>query len=370
MSPDPNIIGFLESVVYGEKKSFSITCLKAMLIALSMVYRGAIWLYLLPFEIGIRRRHRLSVPVVSVGNLTVGGTGKTPVAQYLCRGFNDRKWLPAVLSYGYGSLLSGKFGIVADRNGVRLTSDIAGDEPAMLASSMPGIPVLVCKDRVRSGRAAIDELDANILLLDDGFQVWKLHRDLDIVLVNANDPFDNGYTLPAGKLRESPKVLKRAHCVIVTGDCKPTGRKDLEAKIHRIAPGMPVFFGSFKPSSVTFLADASKKSIEEIRGKKIFALSSIANPKSFEETLATTGTIVVGKERYPDHHLYSAEDVLRINRHAVESNAEFIATTEKDAVKLKGCHFAVPIVSLRLELELNDEAEFWEFMARKVGETP
>ena len=272
-----------------------------------------------------------------------------------------------VLSYGYGGSLHGKFGVVSDKTGVLLTPDAAGDEPVMLASDMPGVPVLVCKHRTTSGRVAIRDAGADVLVLDDGFQVWKLHRDLDIVLVNASKPFDNGRVLPAGRLRETLAALKRADCVIITGDCEPDIREQTLSRIRKTAPDMPVYHGRYKPSSVKLPADGSEMEVEAIRGRNILALSAIANPDSFEETLAATGAKIVGTERFPDHYLYSAKDIDNINKSAAASCADYIITTDKDAVKLTNFKFTVPIATLRIQLELDDETGFWETVARRIG---
>ena len=370
MEPSPAVVGYLESIVYGGRRGPIAGALRFLLVLLSEVYKAALRLYLWPFEIGLRKKQRLSRPVVSVGNITVGGTGKTPTVQYLCRGMASRGWNPAVLSYGYGGSLGGRFGIVSDKSGVRLTPESAGDEPVMLAAGMPGIPVLVCKDRARSGRAAISDLGADVLLLDDGFQVWKLHRDLDSVLVGAAGPFDNGRTLPAGRLREPPTALKRADCIIAVGDCDPDSRENVLAEVRKRVPAMPVYFGRFSPSALVSLADRSELPVEAIRGRRVLALSAVANPASFEETLAAAGAVIVGGERLPDHHLYSGGDIERINESAVGNDAEFIVTTEKDAVKLGGRRFAAPIAALHIRLELDDEAGFWELVARRIGSPP
>jgi len=367
VEPSPAVIGYLESIVYGKRRGLIADTIRFLLLLLSAAYEAAIWLYVRPFEIGLRKRRRLGRPVISVGNITVGGTGKTPTVQYLCRGMAGRGWNPAVLSYGYAGSLRGRFGIVSDRSGVRLTPEFAGDEPVMLAVSMPGIPVLVCKDRVRSGRAAISELGADVLLLDDGFQVWKLHRDFDIVLVNVANPLDNGRTLPAGRLREPPRAVRRADCIIGIGDRKPDLRGKALARIREYLPSAPIYFGRFSPHKLVLLADGSELPVEAIRGKKVLALSAIANPASFEETLAAAGAMIVREERLPDHHLYSEEDVQRIDRSAANDRAEIIVTTEKDAVKLDGGRFAVPIAALHIRLELDDEAGFWELVSRKIG---
>lgn len=367
MYPSPAIVRFLESIVYGGRKDPSARVVRGVLIALSAAYRAALWLYLLPFETGLRRRQRLGRPVISVGNITVGGTGKSPMVQYLCRGLLGRGRKPAVLSYGYGSSLHGKFGMVSDPSGVLLTAREAGDEPVMLATSLPGVPVLIGKDRARSGRVAIRDFGSDVLVLDDGFQVWNLRRDLDIVLLDTSRPFDNGRTLPAGRLREPLTALRRADCVVATGTRDPYGRKDMMAEALRAAPTVPVYFARFRPSALVSLPDDTELAVEAIRGKKVFALSSIANPTSFEKTLEEAGAVMVGKEALPDHYVYTAEDIARINEGAAESNAEFIVSTDKDAVKLEARQFAIPVVILRIGVELDDEVGFWGLVARKIG---
>lgn len=370
MRPSPVVVGYLESTIYGKRRGPIAGVVRFLLVLLSVAYGSVLRLYLWPFEIGLRKKQRLSRPVISVGNITVGGTGKTPTVQYLCKGMAGRGWRPAVLSYGYGGSLGGRFGVVSDEANVRLTPDLAGDEPAMLAGSMPGTPVLVCKDRARSGRAAIGDLGADLLLLDDGFQVWKLHRDLDIVLVSIANPLDNGRTLPAGRLREPPTALRRADCIIAAGDCDPGSRENMLAEIRGYLPSAPVYFGRFRPCALVSLVDGSELPVEAVRGKRVLALSAIANPALFEETLAAAGAAIAGRERLPDHHLYSDEDIERVGRSAVENAVDFVVATEKDAVKLHGRRFAVPIAALHIRLELDDEQGFWELVTRRIGSPP
>jgi tetraacyldisaccharide 4'-kinase len=362
-----NLIGYLEAVVYGKRRGPAASIARCLLVVLSWVYRAALRLYLLPFETGVRRRKRLGRPVISVGNITLGGTGKTPTVQYICRGLMARGLDPAVLSYGYGGSLRGAFGVVADRSTVCLGPAEAGDEPVMLAASMPGVPVLVCKDRGRSGEVAVRDMGCDALVLDDGFQVWKLHRDLDIVLLNADSPFDNGRTLPAGRLREPAFALRRAHCIMVTGVRECASPKDVIADIGRVAPGAPVFFGRFRPSAIVSLDDGSEMDVESVWGKRVMALSSIANPLAFEEMLADAGIVMAATKRFPDHYLYTAEDVEQIGQQAICAGADLIVTTEKDAVKLQGRHADLPIVALRIELTLDDEAGFWRLVSDKTG---
>lgn len=355
------MIEFLESVVYGKRKDPLAAVVKVGLNVLSWLYRALLRVYMLPYETGIRKQKCLDAPVVSVGNIIAGGTGKSPMVQFLCKGLVERGWNPTALSYGYGGLLHGKFGIVSDRSDIKLDADTAGDEPVMLASSLPGVPVVVCKHRHVSGQAAIEKLGADVLVLDDGFQVWKLQRDLDIVLISSTNPFDNGRLLPAGKLREPMSALGRASCIVATGDWEVGHRNSTLAKIRRHTDA-PVYFGRFVPSALVSLADGSEVSLRTIQGRGVFALSSIADPGRFESTLTEAGAVIIGKERFPDHHCYWAEDVAWINRHAMETDAELIVTTDKDAVKLQEHDLALPAYALRIRLKLDDEAGFWSFV--------
>lgn len=358
-------LSFLKRVVYGERRTPLMRIVNALLVCLSWAYRAAILLYMLPFDMGLRKRHRLSRPVISVGNMTVGGTGKTPMVQYLCRMLVSKDFKPAVLSYGYGGALHGRFAVVSDGSKMLLGSSEAGDEPVMLAKSVPGVPVLVGKDRAASGRVAIDDLGADVLILDDGFQVWKLYRDLDIVLLRADHPFDNGRTLPAGRLREPMTAISRADCVILTGTYDAQVREKALEPIRRRAPVLPVWFARVEPSSLIPLSGGSDEPVVTLRGRRVLALSAIANPESFERTLKEAGAEIVGSARYPDHHEYSEDDISAISASASERRAELIVTTDKDAVKLSRFHFDLPASVLRIELGIEGDCDFWEFVANR-----
>ena len=369
MPPNPAIIKFLESVVYGNREGRLAQIVRRTLWILSGLYKLCLWGYRLPFRLKMRRRGRLNTPVISVGNLTLGGTGKTTAVRYLCNRLQSLGWRPSVLSYGYGGSLNGRFGIVSGKKGPVLKPEVAGDEPVMLASAMPGVPVIVCKNRSKSGKSAIKQFKSDLAVLDDGFQAWKLKRDLDIVLVSADNPFDNGKTLPAGKLRETPKALRRADCIMVTGVHKIERKEELLNLIRKYTKA-PVYFAWFKPTGMVTLSGDFHLGIDDLKERKVFALSSIANPLSFEQTLSRTGAEIVERERFPDHYMYSAEDAQRINWRAISDAVEFIVTTEKDAVKLKNHQFAVPVFTLKIDLDLDDEEGFWNLLNDRLGSSP
>lgn len=362
---------YLESVAYNRRRDPAAVTVRWILVLLSLIYRGILALYLLPFRLGLRHQAHLGCPTISVGNITVGGTGKTPTVQYLCNGLVRAGWRPAVLSYGYRSTLSGRFGIVSNGQEILLMPETAGDEPVMLAKSLPGIPVLVGKDRASSGRIAIDNLRANVLVLDDGFQVWKLQRDVDIALVRATDPFDNGFVLPAGRLREPPCALRRANCIVAIGRaCDNDHRDDLVRLLTKVAGEKPIVFARYEPVSFYSLNDGSTIALKSLYGAKVLAVSGIANPSSFEETLNQLGLYIVEGEHFPDHHIYSRDDIERLSKKFAESGVDWIITTEKDAVKLESHELTVPILVLKIELRLENESTFWKLISEKIGDPP
>ncbi len=354
---------YLESVVYGDRRRLIDLPVLGALRGLSCVYRAGLQLYMLPFDLGIRRRKRLPVPVISIGNITMGGTGKTPMTRYVCEGLLARGRKPAVLSYGYGGSLAGRFGIVSVPEELRLTAREAGDEPVMLASKLPGVPVLVGKHRHETGTHAVREFGTDIAVLDDGFQVWKLHRDLDIVLVDGTAPFDNGRTLPAGRLREPPSALRRAKCIVITG----IDSGDVTAAVSRIAPGASIFSARHVAEALRPIGGGEQIGLGDLHGRRVFALSSIAHPESFARTLGETGALSAGRGCYPDHHLYTQEDILDIENKARECGAEFVVTTEKDAVKLEGIRTDLSFLAIGTRFSVSDEARFWDIIWSAVA---
>lgn len=366
MSREKQILTYLESVVYDKRPGFAAWFICCLLNSLSCIYAVSIKFYIFLFNSGIRKRHRLSKPVISIGNITVGGTGKTPVVQYIVRKLITLGANPAVLSYGYGGTLSGAYGVVSDAQHVILDASTAGDEPVMLAESLPRTPVIVCKHRHVSGNKAISEFDADVLILDDGFQVWKLYRDFDIVLLSADNLFDNRHTLPAGKLREPISSLYRAGCIIITGCKDANSRNQSASQIKEAGICIPIFFAEYVPTALILPGDGSKCTIEELKGKNVFAVSSIGNPLSFEKTLESIGTQIVGTLRYPDHHVYTQDDITDIRMKAITVSADMIITTMKDAVKLKRFAFDKPVFALEIEIALSNEDEFLELMSNAI----
>ncbi len=319
--------------------------------------------YLAAECLGLRRRDRLPVPVVSIGNLTVGGTGKTPMTQWLCRRLQAEGKRVAILSRGHGGD-SQSARLVSDAEGsIFLNADEAGDEPTLLARTLPGVPVLVGKDRRQSGREALRRFGLDALVLDDGFQFWQLRRDLDIVLLDARRPFDNGYPLPRGLLREPKRHLRRAGIIVATrsGCLTAAERQTLSSNVSALAPDAPLFFADHRAVGLVPALDLSAQmlSLAQLNGKRVFAVSAIAQPQSFLDTLTREAAAeIVGQQTWGDHHKIAVADAQMVITAAVQSGADALVMTEKDAVKwpLAVETHVLPVYALRIEMTVENEA--------------
>jgi tetraacyldisaccharide 4'-kinase len=354
-------------VIYGRSEGARSAVYAALLHALSWLFSGAaqarLWLY----------RHRilhdqpLGCLVVVVGNLTVGGTGKTPVVEKFARALRDRGRHVAILSRGYKSKAPPFWKkwwfalthaaeppprVVSDGQTVLLDSEQAGDEPFMLARNLPGVVVLVDKNRVKSGAYAIKKFGCDTLILDDGFQYLPLKGRLNLLLVDKTNPFGHGQLLPRGILREPVKHLRRASHVFLT---KSDGVRhpELEELIRAHNPGADLIECAHRPLDLRRLAGDERRPLTDLKGRRVGAFSGIATPESFEKFLRDLGAQVTFARRFLDHYRFGYEDFVEIFSAALEQQVEFIVTTEKDAVRIPaGLRCPVPIYYLRLEIEL------------------
>jgi tetraacyldisaccharide 4'-kinase len=357
------------------------TVLKGASWIFSGVVQARLWLY----RNRILRDHPLGCLVVVVGNLTVGGTGKTPVVEKFAKALRDRGRKVAILSRGYKSKATPFWKkawyaithtdeppprVVSDGQNVLLDSEQAGDEPYMLARNLPGVVVLVDKNRVKAGAYAIKKFGCDTLVLDDGFQYLALKGRLNLLLIDKTNPFGNGNLLPRGILREPVKHLRRANYIFLT---KSNGRRDpeLEAVIAKHKPDADIIECVHRPQYLQRL-DATpgtpsvRVPLEWLRGRRIFAFSGIATPESFEKFLRDLGALLVGRERFLDHHRYAPEDLDQLYETAERERAECLVTTEKDAVRLNDpAGSPLPIYYLRLEIEIiRGAADFDEAVGR------
>ncbi|MEA4863107.1 MAG: tetraacyldisaccharide 4'-kinase [Victivallaceae bacterium] len=338
-----------------------------------MVTQFRIWLYDRRFF----RYHALGCLVVSIGNLSCGGTGKTPVVEVFARSLRQKGRKVAILSRGYRSRKRSFFEKLRDRGGteeetppkvvsdgerVLLNSDYAGDEPFMLASNLPGVVVLVDKDRVKSGLYAIDKFQTDTLILDDGFQYLRLRPHINIVLVDATSPFGNHHVLPRGILREPIKNIRRADYVFLTKSSGGHRNQHLHRFIRRHNRRAEIIECCHMPQYLASVFDhGHRRELSFLKHKAVAALSGIANPASFEKFLEDFGAKVVYTEHYADHHRYSVGEIERFAAAARKAGAELLLTTEKDAVRIPHVQGKIPEFDfLRIQIDILSGKENFE----------
>jgi tetraacyldisaccharide 4'-kinase len=302
------------------------------------------------YRLRILRSYRPPCKVISVGNITLGGTGKTPLVVTIAGRLNDSGRKVAVLSRGY--------------RGDKVTSD----EVELLKKSLPGVPVLVGRDRVRTAREAAGSLKADVILLDDGFQHWRLKRDLDIVTLDINDPFGNGRLIPRGTLREPISSLKRADIFVLTkvgaeGDsiAKAQG---LKARLGVINANAAVFTSYYVPSRLSDISGGEEPGLSAIENKKIALVCAIGQPESFEKTAESLGADIALRFFFMDHHRYTGNDIEKIIDGCKAGGVDIIVTTEKDTPKLIHLSALIAKHSIRLlvlgiEMKIDNEEKFF-----------
>lgn len=325
---------------------------RAILYLFSGLYRLIIHLRNRLYDRQILPSCKLSCPVISVGNITVGGTGKTPCVISLARMLQHHGYQPAVISRGYGGKNPKSVNVVSDQKSILLSADIAGDEPLLIARSLPGVPVITGAKRKLTGQAAIDQFGVNVLICDDAFQHRQISRDIDIVLLDFEKPLGNGHLLPAGELREPTGALKRAGCMILTR-ANETG--PLPSDIARIsyASGIPVFRAAHRFVELIRPEENLPLPPSVLRGKKVFAFCGIAKPASFKKLLQEAETEIISFVDFPDHYAYKKRDLEELEQHFRTAGADYWITTEKDAMRLTGYpEFLKMIYVVRMEMEI------------------
>jgi len=323
---------------------------------LSFPYRGVVIGRVFLYSTGIRKPKSLPFPVISVGNITAGGTGKTPLVMEIARVLREKGIPVAILSRGYkGKKTQGR--LVSDGNTLPRPEEV-GDEPFMMAKILKEVPIFVGKDRFTSAQMAIKRFKVRGFILDDGFQHLQLHRDLDILLVDSKIGFGDNHLLPRGILREPLTHLRRAHLLLLT---KVEGLKDcqsIESEIRKIHPQAPVFHSHYEPVGLISPSD-EWEGIEALKGKKVLILSGIADPESFQSLVRKCQVEVVREITFPDHHSYTLRDIEFLRSCA--EGVECIVTTEKDMVKLNSWSLRdLPLRALRIKIKIWEEEEFFK----------
>ncbi|HET9800868.1 MAG TPA: tetraacyldisaccharide 4'-kinase [Chthoniobacterales bacterium] len=378
-----NLEQFGIDVVLGRRRGFRAALLRGVLFALSLLYERIVQLRLYFYRKRILRERTLGCLVISIGNLTVGGTGKTPVVEKFARALQSGGRRVAILSRGYKSVpkptkktwIDRLFSknvdpprIVSDGQFVLLDSVTAGDEPHMLARNLKDVIVLVDKDRVKSGRYAIDNWKVDTLLLDDGLQYLHLNHRLDIVLVDRQQPFGNEFLLPRGMLREPPRNLRRASYIFITKNTGEPNDKLIE-RIRRYNRTAEIIECAHRPLYLQNIYTGERLGLERLRGAFIGSICGIAAPESFEGALKKLGANVNLGLRFIDHHYYTDAELRGFMNRCIRRDLAMIITTEKDAVRMPELPIAevkVPIYFMRVEIDIVTGHESWEHCVNRI----
>ena len=373
---------FVLEVIQGQRVGKRAALARMGLFCLSKVFIIAVKFRRLLYDIRLLRDSTLGVQVIAIGNLTVGGTGKTPVVEKFARELQNQGRIVAILSRGYRSnppplgrrLLSKLLfqddttppRVVSDGKSLLLDSQTAGDEPYMLASNLKDVVVLVDKDRVKAGRYAIQKFGCDTLLLDDGFQYWRLAgRRHDIVLVDCQQPFGNEHLLPRGILREPPSHLARARTIFITKSDGDTVR--LRARIARHNPNASIIECIHHPLYFEDVFTGERHDLTLMKGRKVASFSGIAQPESFEESLVKLGAELVYAKRFADHHRFTQQEILNAINRSKKRQAEAIVTTQKDAVRFpKIDRRDLPIYFVRVEIKIISGARDFNECVRQI----
>jgi tetraacyldisaccharide 4'-kinase len=372
---------FTVDVIYGRRTGRGALVWGGFLLLLSLLFRGITAVRRLLYQYRIFRAQHLGCLVVVVGNLTVGGTGKTPVVEKLARTLHSKGRKVAILSRGYKSkkepfwkkwfrLLTHQPPapprVVSDGETVFFNSEIAGDEPYMLARNLPGVVVVTDKDRVKAGLYAIRHFGVDTLILDDGFQYFQLKDHLQLLLIDKTNPFGNGRLLPRGILREPIRQMERASYVFLTkSEEKPS--EELLATLRRHRSESEWIECTHRPQYLQGVFDTGQLPLDWLKGKRVGALSGIAVPESFEVFLEKLGASKIVPFRFLDHHRFSELELRQVKRKIEEEQLDALVTTEKDAVRIEAdFNPGLPFYFLRVEINLLSGADNFEEAVRRI----
>lgn len=315
------------------------------------------------YKVGILKSKNLSKPVISVGNITVGGTGKTPTVIAICQLLLRRGYRPVLLSRGYQGNNSSAYLEVSDGKEIKRSADVVGDEPVLLARKLPNIPIFIGRDRTLSGQVAISKYQPDVLILDDGFQHRRLHRDLDIVLMDSGQPFGNETILPLGPLREPISYLERADCFLITRVQSSQAASALISHLKELYPDKPSFLSQHRMTGIVPVSRSLSGKVQSfslLKGKRVTVVAGIANPDFLIRSLEQRGLEVTSICRFPDHYRYKQEDVEWVEKEAKKMGSDIILTTEKDSMRLELLNRSMDLWwAITMELALMDE-KIWE----------
>ena len=354
-----NIRTLIERLITVQKPGALLNLALFPLACASYLFQGSVLLRRLLYEKGFFKSCRLPCAVLSIGNITVGGTGKTPAVYHIARLLKDSGYRVAILSRGYRARGPGQGLVVADGRRVLAGPEAAGDEPFMLAQKLRDVPVLAGRDRVSLGQRAVRDFASQVVIIDDGFHYLRLQRDLDIVLINARNPFGNGYLLPRGTLREPLSSIARARLIMLSKVDRETDVSALEKTVRHYNPQALIVRASLHAQAFRRAAGDEILPAAALQGRRAAVVCSIADPDSFFSLLEALGITVTAKLAFPDHHWYHEADYRMINKSG--GDADFIVTTEKDIAKLdKNMLDNKKLLILQTSLHIDGEEEFFK----------
>ena len=327
---------------------------------------------------GLLRIHKLGAPVISVGNITTGGTGKTPLVEWLARAMARENLRPCILTRGYGRKDAGARVVVSDGERVLAEASAGGDEPCLLAERLQGLAAVISDaDRVAAARWALEHLRSRLFILDDGFQHLRIARDLNILTVDATNPFGGGRLLPYGRLREPLREIKRTDCCVITRAEQAADIASLREEVKRLSGGRPVFVSRARTIGLRPVAETPARPVQESveasqpspnsAPKNVAAFCGLGNPQAFFAHLRSDGFAPAYTRAFPDHHVYNQSDIAALGAEARARGAQALLTTAKDGVKLRGLKFQLPCYVVEIELEFDDEAAFRQLILQRIA---
>jgi tetraacyldisaccharide 4'-kinase len=350
--------------------------LKGSLTAISVLYRGLVELWRLAYETGLVEQRSLSCMVISIGNIALGGTGKTPLTIYLAEVIQRLGYRVVIISRGYGGSAESSGGILSDGQRTLMRAHECGDEPYMMAQRHETVPVIVGKNRYQAGLKAVKRFQPDVILLDDAFQHRRLARDLDLVLLDAGMPFGNGHLFPRGILREPAAAIKRGHAVIFT---RAENAEHLpEKRIQPYLVSKPVFFSYHRPKLVKIITGKSRsgeatentpldKGLDCLKGKKVLAFAGIARNEDFFNMIPSFGCQLSEVISFSDHHRYNRRDLQNIQQAAMDGHVDCLMTTEKDFYRMSlPMDWPLDLVVVGVDLVFKD-SDFDRFIAERVA---
>ncbi|MFC1490648.1 tetraacyldisaccharide 4'-kinase [Candidatus Latescibacterota bacterium] len=341
----------IKDIMYETRSDVSSLPLRMSLYVLSIVYGIIIRARNMLYDARILKTSKIPCHVISVGNIIAGGTGKTPVTIMTAKMLKSAGYLVAVVSRGYKRKGGGNPLVVSDGSSIIVSPYEAGDEPHLIASSLEGVPVVVGADRSKAAMLAFERFNPDVILLDDALQHRRIYRDADIVTMDADNPPGSSYYLPRGLLRESPYSLGRVKAVVITRLRQSHDFEEIEKKVKKYSGGISVFPSGISATGLRETGSSVKMPIDTVRGKKISAMSNIANPDSFYRILESYGAEIILKNTMPDHHRYSQGELADIERKTHDQGTELIVMTAKDERNLPENYNAKLVKTLVLDIE-------------------